>query len=158
MKRLVQLIALGVAAAFTGCAALEPGDVCPDLSGRYLDRGDDGAAANEFVKFLFEKPLHSASETLLRSTSDGLDLQRGGSTVALRLGQDFTCGSREVRLARTLVSRVRLPPLIDQTTTKSFVMKPTASGEIRVEIYTQTVTAPYGISLTGPKKHEASFE
>jgi hypothetical protein len=154
--KIFMLAACGAMLFVVGCAGLAPSSACPDLSGRYLSEG--GEAADEFSTFLFGKAPSVASSTLVRSTSDGLSLRRGSSRAAFRLAQDFSCGPGEIRLGRTQVSHVRLPPLIDQTTTKFFVMKPASDAGILVEVYAQTTTAPYGVSLTGPKRLETSFE
>jgi hypothetical protein len=156
VMKIFKLAAFGAVTFVVGCTGLAPSSMCPDLSGRYLS--EDAAAADGFATFLFGKSPPAASSTLVRSTSDGLSLRRGGSTAAFHLAQDFSCGPSEIRLGRTQVSHVKLPPLIDQTTTKFFVMKPASDGGIRVEVYTQTTTAPYGISLAGPKRLETSFE
>jgi hypothetical protein len=58
-------------------------------------------------------------------------------------------------LAPQETSHIRLPPLIDQTETVTYVLTGGAGADLVLTSYVQTTVAPYGARLKGPMQQES---
>lgn len=109
-------------------------------------------------RYLLGGDQDSAGEVTLRSDAHGLTVTQQNRQSRLRAETDYTCtGGGELKLVRKYEGHIKLPPLIDQTVATTYVFKRTPSGDLQVDVYAQTVAAPYGVRLRGPVQFEKSL-
>lgn len=153
-------LALTGALLLPSCASSVPASVqadCRGLSGRYWDAGEpEGASLLQFL--MKKKPLQPRQVALdvnaqvVRASSGGA---AGGTLFAEK---DFACNSADrLVLTRQETSHIRLPPLIDQTKTVTYVLTGGARADLVLSTYVQTTISPYGAQLKGPVQRESTI-
>ncbi|CAN5440118.1 hypothetical protein BH10PSE16_BH10PSE16_10480 [soil metagenome] len=82
----------------------------------------------------------------------------GGAAGTLVAEKDFACNSADrLMLTRQETSHIRLPPLIDQTKTVTYVLTGGAGADLVLSTYVQTTISPYGAQLKGPRQRESTI-
>lgn len=154
--RLARLGCGALALLASACTAIQPQADCSGLAGRYASLSK--AESEPLLKYLLGEEIRGNDPVVL--TLDGADasLRQGSRRVDFKSPEHFSCDARgEMRLTRQEKAHVRLPPLFDQTVTRTFVFRSTASGNLQLDVHSRTSASPYGIELNGPDQLEKSL-
>ena len=151
-------LALTSALLLSSCAGSVPTGIqadCRGLSGRYWDAGEPEGAS--LLHFLMKyKPLQAGLVALDVNAQRVRASAGGGAAGTLFAEKDFACNSADrLVLARQETSHIRLPPLIDQTKTVTYVLTGGAGANLVLSTYVQTTMAPYGAQLKAPMQLES---
>lgn len=152
--RLCHLAVLILSTVFAaGCGTTGSTPPCTDLSGTYRSLSKD--AGERLAQYLTGNPHANASTVTLASSENMLTVQVGTSNVQLRRDVDFSCEDADgLLLKRTENASIRLPPLINQTVSRSFVLKRSDALDLQIDVYTRTSASPYGFELNGPRQFD----
>jgi hypothetical protein len=152
-------LALTAALLLPSCAGSVPTGVqadCRGLSGRYWDAGEPEGAS--LLQFLMKHKPVQARQVALDVNAQRVQASTGGAAAGTLFAEkDFACNSADrLVLARQETSPIRLPPLIDQTQTVTYVLTGGAGADLVLTSYVQTTVAPYGARLKGPMQREST--
>lgn len=130
---------------------------CRGLSGRYWDAGEPEGAS--LLQFLVKKKPLQARQVALDVNAQGVRVSSGGGAAGTLVAEkDFACNSADrLVLARQETSHIRLPPLIDQTKTGTYVLTGGAGADLVLSTYVQTTISPYGAQLKGLMQRESTI-
>lgn len=130
---------------------------CRGLSGRYWDAGETEGAS--LLQFLVKKKPLQARQVALDVNAQVVRVSSGGGAAGTLVAEkDFACNSADrLVLARQETSHIRLPPLIDQTQTVTYVLTGGAQADLVLTSYVQTTISPYGAQLKGPMQRESTI-
>lgn len=129
---------------------------CRGLGGVYRDAGEPNG--DSLVHFLLGKPPSKGRRVQIDVSAERLQVSAGTTEGTLVAGKDFNCsGAGRITLTRQESSRIRLPPLIDQTKTLTYVLHVDAGANLVLSTYAQTSLTPYGVPLEGPAQLESTI-
>lgn len=130
---------------------------CRGLSGRYWDADElEGASLLQFL--MKNKPVQ-ARQVVLDVNAQVVRASSGGAAVGTLFAEkDFACTDADrLVLTRQETSHIRLPPLIDQTKSVTYVMSGGVGADLVLNSYVQTTIAPYGAQLKGPAQRGSTI-
>ena len=129
---------------------------CRGLSGSYRDAADPNG--DSLTYFLLNKKSPQGHPVQPDVSGQVVRVSSGAAAGSLTAGKDFTCsGVGRIVLARQETSQIRMPPLIDQTKTVTYVLTGGAGADLVLSTYVQTAISPYGAQLKGPMQQESTI-
>ena len=144
-----------LAAAFNGCATPEASApaACADVSGRYENQSSP--AGEKLARFFFGAD----------DRADAIDFAAEGSTivvstptrkVVLALNSDFVCTAQGIRLTKTEVRNIRLPPLLVEKEIFHHVFGKAPDGSLRMTEQVESQGKSFGIPMGTGQKQQRS--
>ena len=143
------LVSAAVAWCAAGCST--PSALCPDLSGTYADRSENG---DMHLSRVFLGPSGPASATRVRLTwaPGRLTVAPAGQRVAvLTAGKDFACHGDDLALARVDEETVGLPEVLLATRRIRYVLSRSGDGGLTADVRVKAQTSAAGITLPAPE-------
>ena len=128
---------------------------CRGLSGSYRDAAEPNG--DSLTHFLLNKKSPEGRQVQLDVSGQAIRASSGATAGTLAAEKDFNCsGVGRIVLTRQESSHIRLPPLIDQTKTVTYVLTGGAGADLVLSTYVQTTITPYGAKLKGPMQMEST--
>lgn len=127
---------------------------CRGLSGGYRDAGEPNG--DSLTQFLLRKKSPEGRLVQLDVSAESIRASSGTFAGTLAVEKDFDCSAaNRIVLTRQESSGVRLPPLIDQVKTVTYVVTGGPGMDLVLTTQVQTTIAPYGAKLNGPMQVES---
>lgn len=127
---------------------------CGGLSGGYRDVGQP--SGNSLTGFLLGKKPPEGRAVQLQVSTGSIRASSGALAGTLAAAADFNCSAVDrIMFTRQESSRIRLPPLIDQIRTVTYLLTGGPGMDLILTKQAQTTATPYGAKLKGPVQEES---
>jgi len=149
-------IAVIVSAALCGCATPEAQTLtsCADLSGRYDNQSSP--AGHKLAPYFFGAADRAEVIEIVSVGHSTIAISTAKRQATLTVERDFVCAAEGVRLTRTDVRNIRLPPLLVEKEIFHYVFANTPDGALRMTEHVEAHGKSFGIPMgTGQKQRRA---
>ena len=147
---------LAAAAALFGCATTSGTSApasCVDLSGRYENQSTP--AGHKLAPFFFGSD-DRADEIEIVSQGSKIAISTPTRNTVLAIELDFVCAAEGIRLTKTEVRNIRLPPLLVEKETFHYVFGKAPDGALQMTEQVESQGKSFGIPMgTGQKQQRA---
>ena len=147
---------LAICAAFYGCATPQaPQQIaCPDLTGRYENQSSP--AGHKLARYFFGVDDRGDEIELIAEGHSTIVASTATRKAVLAADRDFVCTAGGIRLTRTDVRNIRLPPLLVEKEIFHYVFTKAADGALRMTEHVESHGTSFGIPMgTGHKQQRS---
>lgn len=152
------LIAIALAVGLSACAAPDAASpsklsACSDLSGRYENQS---SPSGHKLAPLFFGTDDRADAIEVASAGSTIVVSTANRTVTLEQERDYVCGPEGVRLTKTDVRNIRLPPLLVEKEIFHYVLSREPDGTLRMTEQVESQGKSFGIPMGTGQKQQRS--
>ena len=144
------------AALLTGCAGMQTGADCPNLSGTYANRAE-GSTERLSALLMANRPGADAARSVTVSVQAGGDHRRlvvaaGSQQAALDQGSDFVCNAQGLRLLRPTRSGIDLGEVLVDELDTFYTLSRAVDGALLASTSAVEHAKIGGVPLSGPER------
>ena len=156
MKARLCAAAVMASAALFGCATPEAPTAtsCADLTGRYENQSSP--AGHKLAPYFFGVDDRAEVLEIVSAGQSTIVVATPTRQITLTIERDFACGAEGIRLARTDVRNIRLPPLLVEKEVFHYVFAKASDGALRMTEHVESQGTSFGIPMgSGQKQRRA---
>jgi hypothetical protein len=143
-------------AVLGGCAGsgAPPPAACIDLTGTYENQSSPPGQSLAPLFFATEDPAPRVD--ILSQDSSSIVVSTRNRKTILAVDRDFVCSADGIRLTKTDVRNIRLPPLIVENQTIHYVFYKAGDASLRMIAHIATKGTSFGIPIATQKEGQSA--